>query len=237
MTETPTTTTLRGAATLLRWLGGRHGRRALLVAAALLALHANRTESRDVAVDVNRRFAAGGSTAHAVVELVSEGGLVLLAMAVLFVAWQARSRGADCLARVVTGSVGTVAALACSEALKALHGQQRPCQALTAVDPLVACPPPGDWSLPSNHAVLAAGAAAVVILAAPRLWRLVVPLALIVAVSRVAAGVHYPHDVVDGLLLGTGVVLFSVLALRRPIERLVSRLGAWPRLGPWLLPG
>jgi undecaprenyl-diphosphatase len=196
-------------------------------------------ESRDVAVDLNQRVVRLGGTAHTAVELVSDGGLVLLAMTVLVVARQARRRGARAFATVVSGSLGTVAALAGSELLKAVHAQQRPCQAMPAVEPLVACPPPGDWSLPSNHAVLAAAAATVIVLTAPGLWRLVVPLAVAVAASRVAAGVHYPHDVMDGLLLGAVIVLIAVLAITRPVERLlrlvcaafrgVRMLGSRPR--------
>ncbi len=237
MSHLQITTTLGRVAVLLRSPNGRRAGRPLLVAAVLLALHLNRTDSRAVAVELNQLVAAGGGAARTLVEAVSEGGLVLLAVAVLLVAWRARRRGARDMATVVAGGVGTVAAFACSEVLKGLHEQERPCQALAVVQPLGTCPPPGDWSLPSNHAVLAAAAAALVVLAAPRLWRLVVPLAVAVAVSRVAAGVHYPHDVLDGLLLGTAVVLVAVLALRRPVERLVARIGAHPRLGPWLLPG
>jgi undecaprenyl-diphosphatase len=49
-----------------------------------------------------------------------------------------------------------------------------------------------------------------------------VPVALLVGASRVALGVHYPHDVVDGLVLGPLVVLVAVLVLRRPAGRGVA---------------
>ena len=83
-----------------------------------------------------------------------------------------------------------------------------------AATPLVACPPHGDWSFPSNHATIAGAAAVALALA----WRgtpwLTAPLALLMAFSRVFVGVHYPHDVRSaGLALGALVALCSFVRL------------------------
>ncbi|MGW1926796.1 phosphatase PAP2 family protein, partial [Streptomyces massasporeus] len=49
-----------------------------------------------------------------------------------------------------------------------------------------------------------------------------VPMALLMAFSRVFVGVHYPHDVTVGLLLG-GLVAFLVMrAAVRPVGALVD---------------
>jgi membrane-associated phospholipid phosphatase len=53
---------------------------------------------------------------------------------------------------------------------------------------LLTCPGAGDWSLPSNHATLAAALATAVVVVQPRLWAWAVPIAALVAASRVAAG-------------------------------------------------
>ncbi len=93
---------------------------------------------------------------------------------------------------------------------------------------LVECPPLGGWSLPSNHATLAAALAAAVVLLTPTWWPAVVSIGLLVGASRVAPGVHHPHDVVDGLALGPVVVVGVVLLLRRPATRIAGAV--LPRL-------
>ncbi|MFI8359866.1 phosphatase PAP2 family protein [Streptomyces sp. NPDC085612] len=86
----------------------------------------------------------------------------------------------------------------------------------------MACPPPGDWSFPSNHSVLAGAAAVALVAAAPRLAPVVVPAALLMAFSRVFAGVHYPHDVALGLLPGGSVAALAVVVAARPATAAVQ---------------
>jgi undecaprenyl-diphosphatase len=100
------------------------------------------------------------------------------------------------------------------------------------VDAIIArCPEVGDWSFPSNHATIASAAAVGLALA----WRALLPwvaaMALLMVFSRVFVGVHYPRDVVVGLLLGAAVA-WSVLRLGTPrLTALVLRSGDHPRLG------
>jgi undecaprenyl-diphosphatase len=78
-----------------------------------------------------------------------------------------------------------------------------------------------DPGLPSDHAT-AAFAIAVAILLRYRRWGAVMlALATILAVGRVAIGVHYPTDVIAGALLGTA----SALVLwAEPVRSLLHRL-------------
>lgn len=62
-------------------------------------------------------------------------------------------------------------------------------------------------SMPSGHAIVAAGLATGVALLWPRLWPVSLVFALTIAVSRVAITVHYLGDVVAGLWLGAFTVL------------------------------
>jgi undecaprenyl-diphosphatase len=53
-----------------------------------------------------------------------------------------------------------------------------------------------------------------------------IALAVLVAASRVALGVHYPHDVVTGLSLGAGIAVVLVGVLRAPATRLAAAVVA-----------
>ncbi|MFE9928364.1 phosphatase PAP2 family protein [Streptomyces sp. NPDC005533] len=154
-------------------------------------------------------------------------GLLLFGGIFAAVWWRSRTRGPRQVALAVLAPPATAVAYAASELLKSAVGEERPCRAVAgAAAPLVACPAPGDWSFPSNHAALAGAAAVALALAARRLALTTVPLALLMAFSRVFVGVHYPHDVAVGLLLGGAVAALVVLALTAPVSAGVSAVRA-----------
>ncbi len=138
------------------------------------------------------------------------------------------------MATALLGGLGVVLALSVSEVVKVLVAQDRPCRTVPGLEAVAECPPIGDWSLPSNHATLAAALATAVIWAVPRLWPLAVPAALLVAASRVGLGVHQPHDVVDGLVLGAVIGSAVIVLLRRTGTRLVATSSRLPLLRPVL---
>ena len=200
--------------------------RAAALPTALLAAGGVLLLTNDVPSSAGVRSAAGTVAAWPLwardaVVLVSEGGLVLLAALLGAAAWQARSAGPRRVATALAGALGVVLALGASELQKALLAQDRPCRTVPGLRAVVECPPAGDWSLPSNHATLAAALAAAVIWTVPRRWPVAVTCALLVAAARVGLGVHYPHDVVDGLVLGALVGSACVLGLRAPLTSLV----------------
>ncbi|MFI5570353.1 phosphatase PAP2 family protein [Streptomyces sp. NPDC051740] len=160
-------------------------------------------------------------------EIGTEAGL--LVFVALFVAgwWRARHSGTRAFAIAVLAPLATAVAYVCGEVLKSGVTQERPCRAVTGAAPSLAdCPPHGDWSFPSNHATIAGASALALVLVRRALVRLTAPLALLMAFSRVFVGVHYPHDVAAGLLLGT-VVAFAVVRLgTRPAVRLAEAMRA-----------
>ncbi|MEM7216366.1 MAG: phosphatase PAP2 family protein [Pseudomonadota bacterium] len=66
-------------------------------------------------------------------------------------------------------------------------------------------------SFPSGHSTTVGALAAALIFVAPRIGYIFLPVAIWVAVSRVAVGAHFPSDVLAGLALG---VLFSWIYAR-----------------------
>lgn len=149
--------------------------------------------------------------------------LGLLVFGVLFITgwWRARRADEGALALAVLAPLATAFAYVGSEVFKSLVNEERPCRAVAgAAASLVPCPPAGDWSFPSNHSAIAGAAAVALAIARPRLAWLTVPLALLMAFSRVFVGVHYPHDVAVGLLLGAALAAVVVAVLRRPARSL-----------------
>lgn len=207
---------------------------AIVLGATTAYFLTNDTTSSESARQAAGTVADWPSWAGHLVEGVSEGGLVLLALLLAAAWWRARSREPRRVATAVLGGVGVVLALAVSELLKLLLTQDRPCRSVPGLEAVVSCPPIGDWSLPSNHPTLAAARAAASIWTAPRWWPLASLLAGAVAAARVGLGVHYPHDVVDGLVIGALVVSLLVVLPRRPATRLVVAAGGTPLLG-WIL--
>ncbi|MEW9528200.1 phosphatase PAP2 family protein [Microbispora sp. NPDC049125] len=156
----------------------------------------------------------------------TEGILVLLGLLLVLVWWIAvRRRDARGAAATVMIGVGTVAAYAISETLKLVVDEERPCRVVRGAGAAIAeCPPVGDWSFPSNHAVLAAGLAVGLAVLRPRLAAVILPLAGAAALLRVMVGVHYPHDVLAGAILAATVVVAVLLTFTPSAARLVSPL-------------
>lgn len=190
--------------------------------AAVLAFDALAPGSQQVYLDTVETTSGWPAWTHTAWELASEGGLIVLALLLAVAAWRTR-RSTPILLALLVGA-GVVGAYAASEALKLLAEQPRPCDRY-AVEVIASCPPAGDWSLPSNHATIAAALAAGVVALAPRLGWIAVPIGALVAASRVALGVHYPHDVLSGAALGGTAV--ALIALVSPLVlRAAGRLGS-----------
>lgn len=161
-------------------------------------------------------------------EVWTEYGLLLFGVLFLAVWWRSRAEsGARTVALALLAAPATVVAYVASELVKSTVDEERPCRAVAgAAASLVPCPASGDWSFPSNHAALAGAAAVALALAVRRLALLTVPLALLMAFSRVFVGVHYPHDVAMGLLLGGSLAALFVLALAGPLTGVVTAMRA-----------
>jgi undecaprenyl-diphosphatase len=120
--------------------------------------------------------------------------------------------GWDGLVAALHMAMTGVAALVIYKSLKGATRRERPCHSLAEVPPLVA--PLDHYSFPSGHTLHAVSFSVVAIHYYPKLAWVVVPFTLLVAVSRVFLGLHYPSDVAAaagiGLLLAyAGILLVA----------------------------
>lgn len=166
------------------------------------------------------------------VELGTEGGLLLLVGTAGVLGVWSLLRDRVAFWRLVFGGAGVIMSYLLSVTIKDAVQQARPC-AVGEVATVLTCPEAGSWSWPSNHSTLAAAFAVACILAVPRLLWFVVPVALLAALSRVPAGVHYVHDVFSGLALGTATVVIVVAVLTWLARRVFGeRYGLVPPAPP-----
>lgn len=95
-----------------------------------------------------------------------------------------------------------VESLLCNTLLKPLIGRPRPFELSSKVRPLI--PPPSDRSFPSGHTASSIAAAASLWLAGSPLWKAALPMALLIAWSRMYICVHFVTDILGGI--GTGLL-------------------------------
>ncbi|MEH0933406.1 phosphatase PAP2 family protein [Micromonospora sp. CPCC 205558] len=153
----------------------------------------------------------------------TEGVILLLGALLLMAALSRRPGGPHDRALALIAPLPTLLAYVGSEFLKTVVDEERPCRTIGRAIIASACPPPGDWSFPSNHATIAGGLAVTTLLLSRRLGLVALPLAALGAFSRVFVGVHYPHDVIAGVLLGALVAVLVTPLLARPVSEVLRR--------------
>jgi undecaprenyl-diphosphatase len=89
--------------------------------------------------------------------------------------------------------------------IKSLTARARPC----AVDGkiVVGTAPLDQYSFPSGHTMHAVAFSTIVASQHPELGWILLPFSVVVAMSRVVLGLHYPTDVIAGALIGAYVAL------------------------------
>ena len=89
----------------------------------------------------------------------------------------------------------------CNGILKNLFARIRPCDVNTQIQLLIARP--DDFSFPSGHTAASFAAVAVLYFSGERkLWKPALALACLIAFSRLYLYVHYPTDILGGILVG-----------------------------------
>ena len=177
-------------------------------------------------LDLNR-IARGSSWAHAIMATYSHFlGIGLLALVLLGAWWSARRAvdPAQAVAGVLWAAGGTVLAwLIAHFVLKPVVAERRPYLALAHVEVLLTRT--HGYSFPSGHATVAGAVVIGLVLARrPIACVLATLLGLLLGFGRVYTGMHYPFDVVGGLVIG-GLVIVVTWAVAVPaLERLDQHL-------------
>ena len=144
---------------------------------------------------------------------------VALAIACLF------SKRAELRHAVQEAAWAAGIALIVTSALSLLIRRVRPYLASVGVALLI--PPPFNTSFPSGHTATAFAIAGALSLADWRVGAMAYLIAVLTAFGRVAVGVHYPSDILGGILVGllsVGIVRTGHVALRsQDIARSVSK--------------
>jgi undecaprenyl-diphosphatase len=106
-------------------------------------------------------------------------------------------------------TVASIVGVVIQKQLKNRYGRLRPCQ--RPEGPPQRAPIPDHGSFPSGHTLHAVMAAVVTASMLPAVFPFFILTALLIAMSRVVLGVHYPSDVAAGAALGG--ILASILLI------------------------
>ena len=111
--------------------------------------------------------------------------------------------------------------LCCNIFLKPLIGRVRPFAVNPAVELLVAAPL--DASFPSGHTAVSFAAVFALKAGGSPLWKPALVLASVIAFSRLYLYVHWPTDVLAGMLLGAALGQLAGLVVKKGMERMEKR--------------
>ncbi len=131
------------------------------------------------------------------------GAIWILAAVVLICTKKYRKQGIILFAGLAVGVlVGSVI-------LKPLIARPRPCWLDSSIKLLI--PTPSDYSFPSGHTLISVIAAVILTTTNPKFGWFAIPLAALISFSRLYLYVHFPSDILGGLVIG---VLIGVAVMK-----------------------
>ena len=142
---------------------------------------------------------------------LGNGGMVWLALAVVLLCLK-KTRRCGWLILISMAVCFLIGNLA----LKNIVQRIRPCQIDTSV--ILKIPMPGEYSFPSGHTLHAFTAATMVFLHNRKAGAWLLMLAGLIAFSRMYLFVHFPTDVLAGLVLGIGVAVLVYRQSRKTVR-------------------
>jgi undecaprenyl-diphosphatase len=160
--------------------------------------------------------------------------LFVALLAALFLSrgkWQSRNARHGVIAAGIAAALG----LAIAHGITMAWDRPRPYEAHSSVHLFV--PASHDPSFPSDHATAAFAIGVSLYLRSRRVGLLALAMAAVLALARVAVGVHYPLDVIGGALVGTAAALLLwIEPVRSRLNRLADLAGSlYERGAAWAL--
>lgn len=120
----------------------------------------------------------------------------------------------------IQGAATLAISQAITYSLKTLLGRERPYNKLKKLNTFGIILK--DYSFPSGHTSASFSIATTIAINVPKLTIVVMALALLVGISRIYLGVHYPTDVVGGIIIGIGSAFVVYIYLINYIYEFVS---------------
>lgn len=169
------------------------------------------------------RTPVGDAAMTFITRLGDAGAVWILLAVILLIVPKTRKSGA------VLAAALCVDVVLCNGILKNLFGRIRPCDVNASIPLLVARP--DDFSFPSGHTAASFAAVAALMLAGKipqvdtsmdmrpqkemKLWKPALLLAVLIAFSRLYLYVHYPTDILGGVIVGiaSGAVGYGVITM------------------------
>lgn len=149
-----------------------------------------------------------------ITRLGNAGAVWIVLAVILLIIPKTRRSGA------VLAAALCVDALLCNGILKTLFGRIRPYDVNTSVRLLIARPV--DFSFPSGHTAISFAAVTALKMAGEgKLWKPALVIAVLIAFSRLYLYVHYPTDILGGVIVGGAAGYIGYL--------IVERLGQWKK--------
>ena len=144
----------------------------------------------------NLRTPIGDVVVPLITRLGDAGIIWISLMLFLVIIPQTRKTGVSMIAASV------VDVLLCNVLIKNLVARTRPFDVNTAVQLLVA--KPRDYSFPSGHTAASfASVTALYLAGEKKMWKAALVLAVLIALSRLYLYVHYPTDIIGGVVFGS----------------------------------
>lgn len=157
-------------------------------------------------------------------------GIALFVLVLLAGWWMSRRSGSGAmLAGLLWAPCAALIAVAINQPIVSSVHERRPFVAMPHVLTLVHHA--ADPGFPSDHATACGALAVGILLASRRLGAVAALIGLLVAFARVYVGVHYPGDVLAGLLLGAVVALLGAVPGTWLLRRIVDALASTPLAG------
>jgi undecaprenyl-diphosphatase len=134
---------------------------------------------------------------------LGNGALIWFVIAVILLFYKEyRKYGLIIIASLILcGLIGNIG-------LKNIVGRLRPCDVNTSIKLLIARPT--DFSFPSGHAMTSFTPAVLLMFMNKKIGSVALVLASIIAFSRLYLYVHYPSDVIAGVIIGSSLALVLV---------------------------